>query len=55
MPPKILENGKNEPAISETYQNAADHAIRTKSPVKKEDPLQKARDELAEEVRESCF
>lgn len=55
MPPKILKNGKDEPAIFETYQNAGDGVTKTKSPVKKEDALEKARDELAEEVRESCF
>ncbi|KFO93814.1 HAUS augmin-like complex subunit 6, partial [Buceros rhinoceros silvestris] len=55
VPPKVLENGKDEPATSERYQNAGDHALKTKSPVKKEDTLQKARDELAEEVAKAVM
>ncbi|KAM6036999.1 HAUS augmin-like complex subunit 6 [Theristicus caerulescens] len=50
VPPKILKNGKDESASSEIWENAGDHVIQTESPVKKEDPLEKARDELAEEV-----
>ncbi|XP_063177323.1 HAUS augmin-like complex subunit 6 isoform X2 [Chroicocephalus ridibundus] len=49
MPPKILKNGNDESAISETSENAGDHVVQTMSPVKKEDPLKRARDELAEE------
>ncbi|NWR58485.1 HAUS6 protein, partial [Bucorvus abyssinicus] len=55
VPPKILKNGKDESAISEAYQNAGDHVIKTKSPVKKKDALQKARDELAEEVAKTVM
>ncbi|XP_032859738.1 HAUS augmin-like complex subunit 6 isoform X2 [Tyto alba] len=49
VPPEILKNGKNESVISE-MENAGDHIVQTQSAVKKEDPLKKARDELAEEV-----
>ncbi|KFQ66636.1 HAUS augmin-like complex subunit 6, partial [Phaethon lepturus] len=49
VPPKILKNGRDESATSETQENAVDHVIQTESPVK-EDYLLKARDELAEEV-----
>ncbi|KAM6328532.1 HAUS augmin-like complex subunit 6 isoform 3-T3 [Alca torda] len=49
VPPKILKNGKDESAISEMSENAGDHVVQTVSPVKKEDPLKRARDELAEE------
>ncbi|KFP67676.1 HAUS augmin-like complex subunit 6, partial [Cariama cristata] len=50
VPSKVLKNGKNESTISEVWENAGDDVIQTESPVKKEDPLKKARDELAEEV-----
>ncbi|KAK4816227.1 hypothetical protein QYF61_013635, partial [Mycteria americana] len=53
VPPKILKNGKDESAISEMWENAGDHVTQTESPVKKEDPLKKARDELAEQVAEA--
>ncbi|KAM9587688.1 HAUS augmin-like complex subunit 6 isoform 3-T4 [Morphnus guianensis] len=49
-PPNILKNGKDESAISEVLESAGDCVLPTESPVKKEDLLQKARDELAEEV-----
>lgn len=52
-PPNILKNGKDEYAISELLESAGDCVLPTESPVKKEDPLQKARDELAEEVAKS--
>lgn len=55
MPPKILKNGKDESAISEVSENADDHVIQTEPPVNKEDPLKKAREILAEEVRRSYF
>lgn len=54
-PPNILKNGKNESAISEVLESAGDCVLPTESPVKKEDLLQKARDELAEEVRKNLF
>ncbi|NXC66926.1 HAUS6 protein, partial [Anhinga anhinga] len=50
VPPKILKNGKDEPSISELWENADDHVIQTEPFIKKEDPFKKARDELAEEV-----
>ncbi|KAM6363011.1 HAUS augmin-like complex subunit 6 [Pluvialis apricaria] len=55
VPSKILKNGKDESAISEMLENAGDHVIQTESPVKKEDPLKKARDELAEEVAKAVM
>ncbi|XP_050768848.1 HAUS augmin-like complex subunit 6 [Gymnogyps californianus] len=55
VPPTILKNGKDESAISETWENAGDHVIQTESPVRKEDPLKKARDELAEEVAKTVI
>uniref|UniRef100_A0A8D0F389 HAUS augmin like complex subunit 6 n=1 Tax=Strix occidentalis caurina TaxID=311401 RepID=A0A8D0F389_STROC len=53
--PKILKNGKNESALSETRENAGDHVIQTESPVKKEDPFKKAEDELTEEVAKTVI
>lgn len=53
-PPNILKNGKDESVISEVLESAGDCVLPTESPVKK-DPLQKARDELAEEVRKNYF
>ncbi|KAM9263125.1 HAUS augmin-like complex subunit 6 [Morus bassanus] len=50
VPPEILKNGKNEPTISEMWENADDRVIQMEPSVEKEDPLKKARDELAEEV-----
>ncbi|NXL65158.1 HAUS6 protein, partial [Chordeiles acutipennis] len=50
VPQKFLRNGKDESAISEMCENEGDQLIQTVSPVQKEDPLMKARDELAEEV-----
>ncbi|XP_009956503.1 PREDICTED: HAUS augmin-like complex subunit 6, partial [Leptosomus discolor] len=50
MSPKVLKNGKDESAISELWKRAGGIVIQTESPAKKEDPLKKARDELAEEV-----
>ncbi|KAK1199930.1 HAUS6 protein, partial [Pygoscelis papua] len=55
VPPKILKNGKGESTISETWENADDHVTQMESPVKKEDPLKKARDELAEEVAKTVI
>ncbi|NXO55438.1 HAUS6 protein, partial [Aramus guarauna] len=49
-PPHILKNDKDESTMSEVQENADDHVIQTESPVKKEDPLKKAIDDLAEEV-----
>ncbi|XP_009272563.1 PREDICTED: HAUS augmin-like complex subunit 6 isoform X1 [Aptenodytes forsteri] len=55
VPPEILKNGKGESTISEMWENAGDHVTQMESPVKKEDPLKKARDELAEEVAETVI
>ncbi|XP_035751458.1 HAUS augmin-like complex subunit 6 isoform X1 [Egretta garzetta] len=55
LPPKILKNAKDESAISEMWENAGDCVIQTVSPVKKEDPLKRARDELAEEVAKTVI
>ncbi|KAF1607295.1 UNVERIFIED_CONTAM: HAUS augmin-like complex subunit 6, partial [Eudyptes robustus] len=55
VPPKILKNGKGESTISEMWENAGDHVTQMESPVKKEDPLKKARDELAEEVAKTVI
>ncbi|XP_026721854.1 HAUS augmin-like complex subunit 6 [Athene cunicularia] len=48
--PKMSKNGKNESTISEMCQNGGDHVIQTESAVIKEDPFEKTRDELVEEV-----
>ncbi|KFP79039.1 HAUS augmin-like complex subunit 6, partial [Apaloderma vittatum] len=43
-------NGKAESAISEMQTNASEDGVQVESPVRKEDPLEKARDELAGEI-----
>ncbi|NXH78249.1 HAUS6 protein, partial [Hydrobates tethys] len=53
--PKILENGKDESTISKMWESAGDHFIQRESPIKKEDSLKKARDELAEEVAKTVI
>ncbi|NXI79808.1 HAUS6 protein, partial [Rhipidura dahli] len=55
VPPKILKNGKEEFPTSEMEENAGEDVTQTKSPAKKEDLLEKARDELAEEVVKSVM
>ncbi|NXB14267.1 HAUS6 protein, partial [Rhagologus leucostigma] len=55
VPSKIVRNGKEEFPISEMEENAGEDVIQPKSPVKKEDLLEKARDELAEEVAKSVM
>ncbi|KFQ21254.1 HAUS augmin-like complex subunit 6, partial [Merops nubicus] len=50
VPPKIFKNGRDESATSEVQKDVVNNVTQTESPVKKDDPLQKARDELAEEV-----
>ncbi|XP_072215635.1 HAUS augmin-like complex subunit 6 [Excalfactoria chinensis] len=47
VPPEISEDGKDELALSE---NSEGHGTPTDAPVKKEDILEKAREELAEEI-----
>ncbi|NXR67094.1 HAUS6 protein, partial [Rhadina sibilatrix] len=54
VPPKILKNGKEELRTSE-MENAAENVTQPKSPVKKDDLLKKARDELAEEIAKSVM
>ncbi|KFZ47701.1 HAUS augmin-like complex subunit 6, partial [Antrostomus carolinensis] len=54
-PQKFLRNGKDESAISEMCENAGDQLIQTVSPIKKDDPLMKARDELAEEIAKTVM
>ncbi|NXO43733.1 HAUS6 protein, partial [Locustella ochotensis] len=54
VPPKILKNGKEEFPTSE-MENAGENVIQPKSPVKKDDLLEKARDELAEEIAKSVM
>ncbi|XP_010006785.1 PREDICTED: HAUS augmin-like complex subunit 6 [Chaetura pelagica] len=49
VPPKLLENGRDESASSETRDNAGDHIIQTES-ADKEDFLRKSKDDLAEQV-----
>lgn len=51
VPPKILKNGKEEFPTSEMEENAGENVTQPKCPVKKDCLLEKARDELAEEVR----
>ncbi|KAM7026054.1 HAUS augmin-like complex subunit 6 isoform 2-T2 [Acridotheres tristis] len=51
--PKILKNGKEEFPTSEMEKNVGKTVIWPKSPVKKDDLLEKARDELAEEIAKS--
>ncbi|NXC05450.1 HAUS6 protein, partial [Orthonyx spaldingii] len=53
--PKIFKNEKEEFPTSEIEENACENGIQPKSPVKKEDLLEKARDELAEEVAKSVM
>ncbi|NWU25078.1 HAUS6 protein, partial [Dyaphorophyia castanea] len=55
VPPKILKNGKEEFPTSEMEENAGEDVNQPKSPVKKEDLLEKARDELVEEVAKSVM
>ncbi|KAL2294537.1 hypothetical protein Nmel_008274 [Mimus melanotis] len=54
-PPKILKNGKEEFSTSEMEENAGENVTQAKSPVKKDYLLEKARDELAEEIAKSVF
>ncbi|KAJ7424800.1 hypothetical protein WISP_26471 [Willisornis vidua] len=54
VPPKISKKGKEEFPISE-MRGRADDVILTGSPVKEEDLLEKARDELAEEVAKAVM
>lgn len=51
VPQKNLKNGKEEFPTSEMEENAGENVTRPKSPAKKDNLLEKARDELAEMVR----
>ncbi|KFZ51993.1 HAUS augmin-like complex subunit 6, partial [Podiceps cristatus] len=55
MPLNILKNGEDECAVSEMCKNTGHHVVQTEPPVRKEDPLMKARDELAEEVAKTVI
>ncbi|XP_037979879.1 HAUS augmin-like complex subunit 6 isoform X2 [Motacilla alba alba] len=55
VPQKNLKNGKEEFPTSEMEENAGENVTQTKSPVKKDDLLEKARDELAEEIAKSVM
>ncbi|KFV06611.1 HAUS augmin-like complex subunit 6, partial [Pterocles gutturalis] len=55
VPPKTLKNEENESTVSEMGENAVDHVIQTESPVNKEDPFNKDRDDLAEEVAKAVM
>ncbi|KFO14593.1 HAUS augmin-like complex subunit 6, partial [Balearica regulorum gibbericeps] len=55
VPPHILKNEKDESTVSKVRENADGHVIQTESPVKKEDPLKKAIDDLAEEVAKTVI
>ncbi|KAI1239948.1 HAUS augmin-like complex subunit 6, partial [Lamprotornis superbus] len=52
-PPKTLKKGKEEFPALEMEKNAGKNVTQPKSPVKKDDLLEKARDELAEEIAKS--
>ncbi|XP_066036902.1 HAUS augmin-like complex subunit 6 isoform X2 [Chamaea fasciata] len=52
VPPKILKNGKEEFPTSE-MENAGENVTQPKSPMKTDDLLKKARDEIAEEMAKS--
>ncbi|XP_063279054.1 HAUS augmin-like complex subunit 6 isoform X2 [Prinia subflava] len=54
VPPKILKKGKEEFPTSE-MENAGENTTQPKSPVKKDDILMKARDELAEKIAQSVM
>lgn len=54
VPPKNLKNGKEFPAL-EMEESAGENVTPPKSPVKKDYLLEKARDELAEEIAKSVM
>ncbi|XP_064594088.1 HAUS augmin-like complex subunit 6, partial [Zonotrichia leucophrys gambelii] len=55
VPQKNLKNGKEEFPASEMEENAGENVTQTKSPAKKDYLLEKARDELAEEIAKSVM
>uniref|UniRef100_A0A8B9SEY9 HAUS augmin like complex subunit 6 n=1 Tax=Apteryx owenii TaxID=8824 RepID=A0A8B9SEY9_APTOW len=48
--PNTLKHGKDEPTIVEAWENTDAHVEQRESPLRKEDSLEKAREQLAEEV-----
>ncbi|XP_064295243.1 HAUS augmin-like complex subunit 6 isoform X2 [Phalacrocorax carbo] len=50
VPLKMLKNGKDKPVISEMWENAGGRVTQMEPSAKKDDLLERARDELAEEV-----
>ncbi|XP_018773891.3 LOW QUALITY PROTEIN: HAUS augmin-like complex subunit 6 [Serinus canaria] len=55
VPQKNLKNGKEEFPTSEMEENAGENVTQPKSPAKKDYLLEKARDELAEEIVKSVM
>ncbi|XP_041272427.1 HAUS augmin-like complex subunit 6 isoform X2 [Onychostruthus taczanowskii] len=55
MPQKNLKNGKEEFPTSEMEENAGENVTQPKSPVERDELLEKARDELAEEIAKSVM
>ncbi|XP_062456352.1 HAUS augmin-like complex subunit 6 isoform X2 [Rhea pennata] len=53
--PNILKCGKHEPTIVEAWENTDAHVIQRESPVRKEDALEKAREQLSEEVAKAVI
>ncbi|XP_032941886.1 HAUS augmin-like complex subunit 6 isoform X2 [Catharus ustulatus] len=49
-PPEILKDGKEEFPTSEMEENAGENVTQPKSPMKKDNLIEKARDELAEQI-----
>ncbi|XP_074935819.1 HAUS augmin-like complex subunit 6 isoform X1 [Phalacrocorax aristotelis] len=50
VPLKMLKNGKDKPVISKMWENAGGHVTQMEPSAKKDNLLERARDELAEEV-----
>nr|XP_009675301.1 PREDICTED: HAUS augmin-like complex subunit 6 isoform X1 [Struthio camelus australis] len=53
--PNSLKHAKDKSAILESWENTDAHVIQRKSPLEKEDPLKKAREQLAEEVAKTVI
>uniref|UniRef100_A0A669Q767 HAUS augmin like complex subunit 6 n=1 Tax=Phasianus colchicus TaxID=9054 RepID=A0A669Q767_PHACC len=50
VPPKISEDGKEELSLLESWGNSEGHVTQRDAPVEKKDVLEKAKEELAEEI-----
>ncbi|XP_042682891.1 HAUS augmin-like complex subunit 6 isoform X2 [Centrocercus urophasianus] len=50
MPPRISEDGKDELTLSESWENSEGHVTQRDAPLEKKVVLEKAREELAEEI-----